>query len=414
MHTDDEQLRSAYQQLNDAIEQAPQLFTDPTPYTLPASSLTSAQSFAAQLSTLVEHPYGAQAIMSWYFTATACLARFLGNLCGAIHDPNFDTSQGLAATYHQLVPLRHHSASTLTLLPLHDEPIGQDTPTLASHFAELDDAAIAATATTWCNAAANLHDYAARLHNAASSVAHAGTHARTHALTHSADTFATSLAIHEWADGLEEFARRSETIAQRIDSFGATYATTRTQLADIAARRQEALEQPAFQTYTFPEAAFTSRVNQLLRGTYNPGIQQATLAGISFPLPQATHRKVKPGLTPHDYGYQPNTNPAANPAATPAAWPTPRTQSRDPYSPDLHNPVYDPKIREAYHNLFSENRAPDPLATDGRNCAFRRRNPEDVPTFRRREPSSNRILPKPGGIRGPIRHPDDPLYGTGR
>ena len=64
MHTDDEQLRSAYQQLNDAIEQAPQLFTDPTPYTLPASSLTSAQSFAAQLSTLVEHPYGSQAIMS--------------------------------------------------------------------------------------------------------------------------------------------------------------------------------------------------------------------------------------------------------------------------------------------------------------------------------------------------------------
>lgn len=391
MHTDDEQLRSAYQQLNDAIEQAPQLFTDPTSYTLPASSLTSAQSFAAQLSTLVEHPYGAQAIMSWYFTATACLARFLGNLCGAIHDPNFDTSQGLAATYHQLVPLRHHSASTLTLLPLHDEPIGKDTPTLASHFAELDDAAIAATATTWRNAAASLHDYVARLHNAATSVSHAG--------THSADTFAASLAIHEWADGLEEFARRSETIAQRIDSFRATYATTRTQLADIAARRQEALEQPAFQTYTFPEAAFTSRVNQLLRGTYNPGIQQATLAGISFPLPQATLRKVKPGLTPHDYGYQPNTNPAV----TPAAWPTSRTQSRDPYSPDLHNPVYDPKIREAYHNLFSENRAPDPLATDGRNCAFRRR-----------EPSSNRILPKPGGIRGPIRHPDDPLYGTGR
>ena len=41
MHTDYQQLRSAYQQLNTAIEQAPQLFADPTPYTLPASSLPS-------------------------------------------------------------------------------------------------------------------------------------------------------------------------------------------------------------------------------------------------------------------------------------------------------------------------------------------------------------------------------------
>ncbi|WQD13107.1 MAG: hypothetical protein U1U88_001278 [Lawsonella clevelandensis] len=202
-------------------------------------------------------------------------------------------------------------AGALTLPPLCDEPAGRNIPTLASHFAELDDADIAATATTWRNTAAALHDYAARLHQAATSIAHAGTHAGTNAITnadiyggtradtyggthsvtpgsthidaHGAETFATSQGIHEWADGLEEFARRSETIAQRIDSFAATYTTTRTQLADIATRREEALEQPAFQTYTFPEVAFTSRADQLLRDTYNPGIQQATLAGISFP-----------------------------------------------------------------------------------------------------------------------------------
>ena len=497
MHTDYQQLRSAYQQLNTAIEQAPQLFADPTPYTLPASSLPSAQSFAAQLRTLVEHPLGAQTIMNWHFTETACLARVLGNLCGAVQDPNLNTSHGVAATYRQLAAQHHHPANpragavsgdaagqssgaatsaesgaganqpagALTLPPLCDEPAGRNIPTLASHFAELDDADIAATATTWRNTAAALHDYAARLHQAATSIAHAGTHAGTNAITnadiyggtradtyggthsvtpgsthidaHGAETFATSQGIHEWADGLEEFARRSETIAQRIDSFAATYTTTRTQLADIATRREEALEQPAFQTYTFPEVAFTSRADQLLRDTYNPGIQQATLAGISFPLPQAALHKVKPGTATtattatqpgfppqpaqqrghsttaphlHDYGY----NPTAAPAVTPTAWPTPRKQSGDPYSPDLHNPTYDPKIREAYQKLFSENRALDPLATDGRNHAFRRRNPEDSPTFRRREPRSNRILPKPGGIRGIIRHPDDPLYGTGR
>ncbi|VHO00542.1 hypothetical protein LC603019_00833 [Lawsonella clevelandensis] len=33
---------------------------------------------------------------------------------------------------------------------------------------------------------------------------------------------------------------------------------------------------------------------------------------------------------------------------------------------------------------------------------------------RRSAHNTERILPKPGGIRGPIRHPDDPLYGTGR
>ncbi|MBS6415425.1 MAG: hypothetical protein KH384_08780 [Corynebacteriales bacterium] len=497
MHTDYQQLRSAYQQLNTAIEQAPQLFADPTPYTLPASSLPSAQSFAAQLRTLVEHPLGAQTIMNWHFTETACLARVLGNLCGAVQDPNLNTSHGVAATYRQLAAQHHHPANpragavsgdeagqssgaatsaesgaganqpagALTLPPLCDEPTGRNIPTLASHFAELDDADIAATATTWRNTAAALHDYAARLHQAATSIAHAGTHAGTNAITnadiyggtradtysgthsvtpgsthidaHGAETFATSQGIHEWADGLEEFARRSETIAQRIDSFAATYTTTRTQLADIATRREEALEQPAFQTYTFPEVAFTSRADQLLRGTYNSGIQQVTLAGISFPLPQAALHKVKPGTATtattatqpgfppqpaqqrghsttaphlHDYGY----NPTAAPTVTPTTWPTPRKQSGDPYSPDLHNPTYDPKIREAYQKLFSENRALDPLATDGRNHAFRRRNPEDSPTFRRREPRSNRILPKPGGIRGPIRHPDDPLYGTGR
>ena len=126
------------------------------------------------------------------------------------------------------------------------------------------------------------------------------------------------------------------------------------------------------------------------------------------PAQQHGHSTTAPHL--HGYGY----NPTAAPAVTPTAWPTPRKQSGDPYSPDLHNPTYDPKIREAYQKLFSENRALDPLATDGRNHAFRRRHPEDSPTFRRREPRSNRILPKPGGIRGIIRHPDDPLYGTGR
>ena len=369
MHGNSGQYKDAYLQLTDVIKDTPHLFTNTSTYTLPTSSLASVQSYSRQLTHLIHGACGAETVMNWHLSEADRLASELAKHCSVNHSASRPTATAFPQQWND---------DALEPPALHCEQLGRDVETLAIQFAEISDKDLAIPAHAWHNAGTALQRFAINIHHAGAAI-----------------TQATGVSMHRWVVSIESFSQQVINVAKRIDYFTRVYSASHTALNDIMKHRREALENPAFRTYSFPETPFTARADHILTNRYNPGLLRADTAGLSFP---------QPGNMPQSQ-YTPYTPPVEHN-------PTYGTSRRS--TVDLHHPVYDPGVREAYKKLFTEQRTPDPLATDGRNQAYHRPDPNDPPIVHHKDPQKNRILPTPGLIRGPIRHPDDPLYGTGR
>lgn len=369
MHGNSGQYKDAYLQLTDVIKDTPHLFTNTSTYTLPTSSLASVQSYSRQLTHLIHGACGAETVMNWHLSEADRLASELAKHCSVNHSASRPTATAFPQQWND---------DALEPPALHCEQLGRDVETLAIQFAEISDKDLAIPAHAWHNAGTALQRFAINIHHAGAAI-----------------TQATGVSMHRWVVSIESFSQQVINVAKRIDYFTRVYSASHTALNDIMKHRREALENPAFRTYSFPEAPFTARADHILTNRYNPGLLRADTAGLSFP---------QPGNMPQSQ-YTPYTPPVEHN-------PTYGTSRRS--TVDFHHPVYDPGVREAYKKLFTEQRTPDPLATDGRNQAYHRPDSNDPPIVHHKDPQKNRILPTPGLIRGPIRHPDDPLYGTGR
>ena len=228
MHGNSGQYKDAYLQLTDVIKDTPHLFTNTSTYTLPTSSLASVQSYSRQLTHLIHGACGAETVMNWHLSEADRLASELAKHCSVNHSASRPTATAF---------LQQWNDDALEPPALHCEQLGRDVETLAIQFAEISDKDLAIPAHAWHNAGTALQRFAINIHHAGAAI-----------------TQATGVSMHRWVVSIESFSQQVINVAKRIDYFTRVYSASHTALNDIMKHRREALENPAFRTYSFPEA----------------------------------------------------------------------------------------------------------------------------------------------------------------